>query len=133
MTNRAKLAVLLCATATTMSVWASGPHRNPDGERDEQRVRNREDVIHLPAPLRFTLGELAERPHTYTPMRAFAEADQPSQLFQYYLLNTRNFEPNVFTSIVPGVNDHAIPTAANAANGQLRTFGAVRVVLEPMP
>jgi hypothetical protein len=126
--------LLLCAAVTAaMSAVAAAPHRNPSGEQDEQRVRNREDVIHLPAPLRFTLGELAERPHTYAPMRAFAEADKPSQLFQYYLLNTRNFEPNVFTSIVPGVNDHSIPTAANAANGQLPTFGAVRVVLEPKP
>jgi len=132
--SRAKLAVLMCAAATTaMSAWASGPHRNPTGEQDEQRVRNRGDVASLPGPLKFTLGELAERPHTYAPMRAFAEADKPSQLFQYYLLDTRNFQPNVFTSIVPGVNDHAIPTAANAANGQLPTFGAVRVVLEPKP
>jgi hypothetical protein len=128
-----KLAVLLTAAVTTAGAWASGPHGNPNGEQDEQRVRSREDVIKLPAALRNTLGELAERPHTFSPMRVFAEADKPSQLFQYYLLNTRNFEPNVFTSIVPGVNDHAIPTAANAANGQLATFGAVREVLEPKP
>jgi hypothetical protein len=117
----------------TASGWASGPHGNGNGEQDERRVRNREDVINLPGPLKFTLGELAERPHTYAPMRAFAEADQPSQLFEYYLLNTRNFQPNIFTSVIPGVNDHAIPTAANAANGRLPTFGAVRVVLEPKP
>src|SRR5262249_23325175 len=48
-------------------------------------------------------------------------------------LDTRNFQPNVFTTIIPGVNDAAIPTAANAANGQRPTFGAVRVVLEPKP
>ena len=131
--SRAKLALLCAAVTTAMSAWASGPHRNPTGQQDEQRVRNREDVASLPGPLRFTLGELAERPHTYVPMRAFAEADKPSQLFQYYLLDTRNFQPNVFTSIVTGLNDHAIPTAANAANGQLPTFGAVRVVLEPKP
>src|SRR6185295_4377116 len=130
---KTKLAIVLTAALTTVGAWASGPERDSRGERDEQRVRFREDVVHLPAPLRNTLGELAERPHTYSPMRAFAEADKPSQLFQYYLLNTRNFEPNVFTTIVPGVNDHAIPTAANAANGQLKTFGAVREVLEPKP
>jgi hypothetical protein len=66
-------------------------------------------------------------------MRAFAEADKPSQLFQYYLLDTRHFQPNIFTTIIPGINDHAIPTAANAANHQRSTIGAVRVVLEPKP
>jgi hypothetical protein len=66
-------------------------------------------------------------------MRAFAEADKPSQLYAYYLLDTRGFQPNVFTTTIPGINDHAIPTAANAANGQLPTIGAVRVALEPKP
>ena len=132
--HRANLALLLtAAVTTTVTAWASGTHGNPDGERDEQRVRFREDVFRLPAPLKNMLGEIAERPHTYSPMRAFAEADKPSQLFQYYLLNTRNFQPNIFTTIIPGTNDHAIPTAANAANGQLPTIGAVRVVLEPKP
>ena len=108
-------------------------HPNPTAEQDEQTVRNRGDVAKLPAPLRNTLGELAERPHSYLPLQAFNEADKPSQLFEYYLLDTRNFEPNVFTTVIPGINDGAIPTAANAANGQLKTFGAVRVVLEPKP
>ena len=100
---------------------------------DEQFVLHRGDVRHLPAPLRERLGLQARRPHTYNPMRAFAEADKPSQLFEYYLLDTRHFQPNVFTAIIPGINDHAIPTAANAANHQLSTIGAVRVVLEPKP
>jgi hypothetical protein len=66
-------------------------------------------------------------------MRAFAEADKASQFFEYYLLDTRGFQPNIFTAIIPGINDGAIPTAANAANGQRPTIGAVRVVLEPKP
>ena len=131
--RRAKLAMLAAAAVTTVGVWAAGTHPNPTGEQDEQLVRARADVVKLPGPLKNTLGELAERPSTYAPMRVFAEADKPSQLFQYYLLNSRNFQPNIFTTIIPGVNDHAIPTAANAANGQLPTFGAVRVVLEPKP
>ncbi len=114
-------------------VYAAGPHHNPTGEQDEQTVRMRSDVVHLPEPLRHTLGELAERPHSQLPTQAFSEANTPSQLFQYYLLDTRNFEPNVFTAVIPGINDGAIPTAANAANGQLHTFGSVRVVLEPKP
>jgi len=101
---------------------------------DEQFVLQRGDVRHLPTPLRSRLGLQARRPHTFNPMRAFAEADKPSQLFGYYLLDTnRGFQPNIFTSIVPGINDHAIPTAANAANHQLSTIGAVRIVLEPKP
>jgi hypothetical protein len=103
------------------------------GVADEQFVLHRTDVVNLPAPLKNVLGQMARRPHTYNPMRAFAEADKPSQLFQYYLLDTKGFQPNVFTAVIPGINDGAIPTAANAANGQLATIGTVRMVLEPKP
>ena len=101
--------------------------------QDVQTFLNRADIRTLPAPLRQSLGQLAGRPHTFNPMRAFAEAAKPSQLFQYYLLNTQGFQANIFTTIVSGINDHAIPTAANAANHRLPTIGAVRVVLEPKP
>jgi hypothetical protein len=100
---------------------------------EDQDISTRADIRNLPGPLKQRLNDLAGRPHTYVPMRAFAEADKPSQLFQYYLLDTRGFQPNVFTTTFPGINDHAIPTAANAANGQLPTLGGVRVVLEPKP
>jgi len=93
----------------------------------------RADIVHLPAALKSVLATMAARPASFSPTRAFAEADKPSQLFQYYLLDTRHFQPNIFTAIIPGINDHAIPTAANAANHQLPTIGAVRVVLEPKP
>ena len=112
---------------------ANPVHPNPTAEQDEATVRNRGDVVNLPAPLKRALGELAEESHTYLPLQVFAEADKPSQLFQYYLLDTKRFEPNIFTAIVPGINDSAIPTAANAANGQRPTLGAVRMVLEPKP
>lgn len=102
-------------------------------EQDRENVLKREDVRSLPDELRNRLGDLAERPHSTLPITAFAEADTPSQLFQYYLLDTENFQPNIFTTIIPGINDGAIPTAANAANHQLPTIGAVRVVLEPKP
>lgn len=98
-----------------------------------QALLQRQDIVHLPAALKNVLATMAGRPSTYSPARAFAEADKPSQLFQYYLLDTQRFQPNVFTAIIPGSNDHAIPTGANAANHQLPTIGAVRVVLEPKP
>jgi len=53
-------------------------------------------------------------------------------LFQYYLLDTDNFEPNVFTTRIPGVNDLAMFTATGANCG-LPTIAAVRLVLEPKP
>jgi len=124
----------LASSAAMQQSFAVNPaHPNPTGEQDEQTVLHRGDVVKLPAPLKRTLGELAENPHSVLPLQVFAEADQPSQLFQYYLLDTKNFQPNVFTAIVPGINDSAIPTAANAANGKRPTFGAVRVALEPKP
>lgn len=98
----------------------------------ERSLANRGDIRHLPEPLKLRLLEIARRPHSFLPITAFSEAGPPSQLFQYYLLDTRGFEPNVFTSIVPGINDGTKPTATGP-NGQLPTLGSVRVVLEPKP
>jgi hypothetical protein len=95
-------------------------------------ITKRKDVKHLPAPLKQRLVEIAKRPHTYLPLTAFAEADDPSQLFQYYLLDSTGFEPNVFVAILPGQNDEVVPSVTGA-NGGLPPLGAVRVVLEPKP
>lgn len=92
----------------------------------------RKDIKPLPTPLRQRLLTLAGRPHTYLPLQVFAEADSPSQLFAYSLLDSTGFEPNVFTSVIPGVNDHTAPTATGA-NGNLPTVGAIRMVVEPKP
>ena len=75
------------------------------GDADEDAIRNRGDIRHLPRALKERIGELAARPFTFRPITAFSEASQPSQLFQYYLLDTKHFQPNVFTSVVPGIND----------------------------
>ena len=89
--------------------------------------------------LETRLLQLAARPHTYLPIHAFAEAvnsngsPKPSQLFQYYLIDTTGFQPNIFTTKVPGINDKAQQTAANQANCALPTKGAVRLVVEPKP
>ncbi len=104
-----------------------------DNKREIIDFVNRGDIKPLPAPLKKRLIRLAKRPHTFLPMTLFSEAAQPSLLFQYYLLDTTGFQPNVFTSVVPGINDTAIATAANAANGGLPTVGAVRLALEPKP
>jgi hypothetical protein len=75
---------------------------------------------------------IAGRPHSAVPTQAYAEADGPSQLFQYYLLDTHGFQPNVFTATFPGINDQAEKTATGADCG-LPTVGAVRLVVEPKP
>src|SRR5581483_2759362 len=69
---------------------------------------------------------------SFPPLTVFSEAATPSLLFQYSLLDTNNFQPNVFTTTVPGINDGVAPTAAGP-NGDLPTIGAVRVALEPKP
>src|SRR2546425_59849 len=107
-------------------------HRNPRAASDMEAVANRDDIRGLPAPLKDRLVRLAGRPHSFLPIQAFAEADKPSQLFQYYLLDTTGFEPNVFTTRIPGVND-AVELSVTGANCGLPTIGAVRVVLEPKP
>jgi hypothetical protein len=115
-------------------------HPNPSANLDMATVRNRGDIRSLPGPLQDRIVQLAGRPHSQLPTQAFAEAhfDQPpmkpkpSQLFQYYLLDTSGFEPNPFTSPFPGINDTAMLTATGPDCG-LATIGAVRVVLEPKP
>jgi hypothetical protein len=94
---------------------------------------DRGDIKNLPQPLKDRLVELNGRPHTYPPLTVFSEAPTPSLLFGYYLLDTKGFEPNIFTTVVPGINDGAVPTAANCANGGLATIGSVRLVVEPKP
>jgi hypothetical protein len=107
-------------------------HPNPNAAADEAAVRSRGDIINVPGELQDRLAQLANRPHTYLPLQVFNEADNPSQLFQYYLLDTAGFEPNVFTTIFPGVNDH-VQLSVTGGNCGLPTVGAVRVVLEPKP
>lgn len=101
--------------------------------RNVKQVARRGDIKNLPLPLFKRMLELTARPHTYPPMTAFSEADGESQLVQYYLADTTDFQPNIFTSRIEGINDEAIATGANEANGGLPTIGAIRVVVEPKP
>jgi hypothetical protein len=105
---------------------------NPNAAADRAAVASRGDIVNLPKPVKDGLVRLADRPHTYLPSQVFSEANKPSQLFQYYLLDTDGFEPNVFTTIFSGVNDHVQLTVTGADCG-LPTVGTVRVVLEPKP
>ena len=107
-------------------------HPNPHARANGETVEHRGDVRHLPDPLKDQLEALAERPHSALPTQVYAEADQPSQLFQYYLLDTTGFEPNPFTKRFQGVNDQAQLTATGFDCG-LSTIGAVRLVVEPKP
>jgi hypothetical protein len=107
-------------------------HPNPHAAADRNAVRTRGDVKNVPDPLQDRLERMADRPHTFLPMQTYAEADQPSQLFQYYLLDSAGFEANPFTARFPGVNDKAMLTATGGNCG-LPTIGAVRLVVEPKP
>src|SRR5690349_5590535 len=115
-------------------------HPNPSANLDMATVGNRDDIRSLPGALHDRLVQLAGRPHSQLPTQAYAEAHfdhapmkpKPSQLFQYYLLDTTGFEPNPFTALFPGINDQAMLTATGPDCG-LPTIGAVRVVLEPKP
>jgi hypothetical protein len=107
-------------------------HPNPHAAEDREAVLKRGDVRNLPQPLQDRLALLAARPHSQLPTQTYAEADKPSQLFQYYLLDTNGFEPNPFTSTIPGINDTAMLTATGPDCG-LPTIASVRVVLEPKP
>jgi hypothetical protein len=126
-------ALLFLASAMARAEQPNPPcHPNPDAAADRAVVAARDDVASLPQPLKDMLVRLADRPHSILPVQARAESDTPSQLFQYYLLDSTGFEPNVFTKLIPGVNDH-VQLTATGANCGLPTVGAVRVVLEPKP
>ena len=105
-------------------------HPNLNAAQDSMTVLSRGDIMNLPGPLQARIGSLAARPHSQLPTQAYAEADGASQLFQYYLLDTTGFEPNVFTAIFPRVNDQ-VQLTVTGANCGLSTIGSVRVVLEP--
>src|SRR5260370_41079189 len=132
----AAAALLLLTAATPRPSYAEQPpapcHPNPLAAQDEAAVRNRGDIVNLPTPLKDALARLANRPHSQLPTQVYAEADKASQLFQYYLLDTNGFQPNVFTKIFPGINDQA-QLSVTGGNCGLPTVGAVRVVLEPKP
>src|SRR6185369_7750552 len=130
------IAALGAASMVGMTAHAEQPpppcHANKSAQADVAAVRERSDVRNLPGPLVNALTRMASRPHSALPTQAFAEADLPSRLFQYYLLSTDAFEPNVFTTTFAGVNDQAMLTATGPDCG-LPTIGTVRVVLEPKP
>ena len=129
----AALTALLLTSAAPRAEQPPAPcHSNPLAVVDEAVVRIRGDIVSLPTPLKNRLAQLANRPHSQLPLQVYAEANGASQLFQYYLLDTSGFQPNVFTQIFPGVNDH-VQLTATGANCGLPTVGAVRVVLEPKP
>jgi len=86
-------------------------------------------------PLQDRLVTLDCSPHSVTPVQVFAEADpvtRKSQLFMYYLLDNTGFQPSVFTTRIPGINDDpSTMLTVWGANCGLSTLGAVRVAVEP--
>ena len=85
-------------------------------------------------PLQDRLITLDCSPHNISPVQVRAEADDKSRLFQYYLLDSTGFEPSVFTTAIPGLNDDpSTMLTVWGANCDLPTIGSVRIALEPKP
>jgi hypothetical protein len=91
-------------------------------------------------PLQDRLVLLDCSPHSVAPLQIFAESGPhdnvtgKSRLFQYYLLDNTHFQPSVFTTTIPGVNDDpSTMRTVWGANCNLPTIGAVRLALEPKP
>src|SRR5215471_5627845 len=141
---RSALFVGLCIGLISTAAYAQQPpspcHPNNSANQDMTTVGTRGDIVRLPDALKNRVVQLAGRPHSQLPTQAYAEAhrqDQPlvpipSQLFQYYLLNSTDFESNPLTAQFPGINNTAMLTATGTNCG-LPTIGSVRVVLEPKP
>jgi hypothetical protein len=123
---------VVTALGTAAATGVAASSAGAAGASKPSGFAGRGDIRHLPAPLKNRLIILHKRPHTFDPMQVFAEAAKPSKLFQYYLIDTKHFQPNVFTKTIKGINDGVAPTATGP-NHDLPTIGAVRVVLEPKP
>ena len=71
------------ALAVISNAYAEQPpppcHPNPNAAADRLTVANRGDIVKLPDPFKERLVRLADRPHSFLPLQAFAEADTPSQ------------------------------------------------------
>src|SRR5262245_38570259 len=118
--TRVAFVITLALASSTTDLGAQQPpppcHPNPHADVDMRTVRDRDDVRKLPEDLENRLIELAGRPHSQLPTQAYAEAHEPeppfkpkpSELFQYYLLDTTVFEPNPFTARFTGINDTAM-------------------------
>lgn len=144
--EKTRLSAAIAAALTTFALAATLPYnvlfaQDADESADSndnagsgnlEEFAERGDIVKLPGPLKGRLKQLARRPHTYLPAQVFAEAKKPSQLFQYYLIDTLHFQPNVFTNTIGGINDGAVPTATGA-NRDRPAIGALRLVLEPKP
>ncbi len=132
MKNKSSIFGLLITLFITAESASNAQSSNQTkNKRQVNRFKQRADIAPLPKDLKNRLTTLFRRPRSYEPLTVFAEADGKSQLFQYYLIDTQDFEPNVFTAAIPGINVGAVATGANFANGGLSTIGAVRLALEP--
>jgi hypothetical protein len=130
--SKVGLLAAVMALGVGLGVNAATSTATPTRSTADSPFEQRGDIRHLPDALQDRLELLANRPTTFTPMTAFSEAPTPSRLFQYYLLDTRHFQPNVFTTTIPGINDGVAPSATGP-NHDLPTLGATRVVVEPKP
>src|SRR6516225_2415485 len=119
--RKSGLPALLPLLATTLLAMPSSATEN-----EVNQLLQRQDIVALPPSLKARLTQLIQLPHAFPAVPAFNGAATPSLLFQYYLLDQTSFQPNVFTTRIPGINDTATPPARGA-------LGAIRVVLEPKP
>ncbi|HKD43989.1 MAG TPA: hypothetical protein VKB87_27145, partial [Myxococcaceae bacterium] len=83
--SRLALATLALAIFTQDTAFAQRLNggRKKTGKTDNRELREfirRGDIRQLPPLLKGRLLELAARPHTFLPITAFSEADEPSQL-----------------------------------------------------
>jgi hypothetical protein len=140
MKNRSFFTVKLPLSVAALALLSGAVHAETTGcpspksfgkNKELAEFVQRGDIAPLPGPLCDRLVELTARPKSLPVLPVFNEDDETSQLFGYYLLDTEEFERNVFTAPFKGINDKALPTGANAANGGMPSIGAIRMIYEP--
>lgn len=119
MTRLTPLAIALCVAFASMGAHAQAATAVADTSTSTSSL----DTLGNSA-VRAKLAELRLKPHDYLPLSI--KSDEIP--YRYALLDNTSFQPNVFTSRIPGVNDKATPTAGGPG-----TTGLVRMAIQRKP
>ncbi len=118
----------------TLGLWFGGATQaisKPGAQTESAKLTKGEakaaKLGKLNTEMRETLQTMRSRPHTYDPQDIY-ENNAVESVFRYAVLDNNNFQPNIFTRNIPGINENSELTAADA-----NTVGLARMVVLDKP
>ena len=100
--RRGTLVAAAIGAGLTIGIVASTARSANGPPTDRENIQGRQDIAHVPKPLKERLVTMAKRPHTYPAMRVFAEADSRASYSSTICSIRSRSQPNVFTADHPG-------------------------------